>query len=355
MTTDDPPAAPPRVPRPPIIKGLLHNAFKDQIGINQTTDVADLLAAAVPSLYATADPNLVGVGLELQEIAISIPEAIKVSRLSAGDALDIPVNRLPGSTDPGKLLFFRDEIQSFKVGSMRFTIVGPTAQELTDLKTGWVTWLQNMQDDVRRIRRELKRRIEEFSSGVSTDSPFDLRGWNGIPDFKGVTAPNVASLMFMVEEGSGAQKKRLLLTGDSQQDKIIRGLRQTNFLGNQGLHLDVLKIQHHGSENNLDADFVRQVSARHYVFCGNGGSGNPNPDVINLIFESRLGPASARTLAPAAQGQPFNFWFSTTSGHGGSNDVNFRAVEQRVEQLRQAAQGQLILHFNQGASIELPI
>ncbi len=96
------------MPRPPIIKGLLHNAFKDQIGINQTTDVADLLAAAVPSLYATADPNLVGVGLELQEIAISIPEAIKVSRLSAGDAFDIPVNRLPGSTDPGKLLFFRD-------------------------------------------------------------------------------------------------------------------------------------------------------------------------------------------------------------------------------------------------------
>ena len=50
-----------------MIKGLLHNAFRDQIGINQTMAVADLLAAAVPSLYATADPALVDVGLELQD------------------------------------------------------------------------------------------------------------------------------------------------------------------------------------------------------------------------------------------------------------------------------------------------
>jgi hypothetical protein len=355
MTSDSPPDRPPRVPRPPVINGLLHNAFKDQIGINQTTDVADLLAAAVPSLYATADPDLVDVGLRLQDLAASIPEALKVSRLSAGDALDIPVNRLPGTTEPGKLLFFRDEIQSFKVGSMKFTIVGPTEQELTDLKRGWITWLQNTQDEVRRIRRELRRRIDEFSNGVSTDSPFDLRGWNGIPDYKGVTAPNVASLMFMVEEGSGAQKKRLLLTGDSQQDKILRGLRQTNFLAGQGLHVDVLKVQHHGSENNLDADFARQVSARHYVFCGNGQSGNPNPDVIDLIFESRLGPASARTLAAAADGQPFHFWFSTSSSVDDDAERRFGPVERHVEQLRHASQGQLITHFNQGVSIELAI
>ena len=103
MTTDDPPAAPPNVPRPPVIKGLLHNSFKDQIGINKSTEVADLLAAAVPSLFATADPVLVDVALELQDVAVSIPEAIKVSRLSAGDALNIPVNRLPGSTGPGEV------------------------------------------------------------------------------------------------------------------------------------------------------------------------------------------------------------------------------------------------------------
>ena len=84
-----------------MIKSLLHNAFSDQIGINQTMAVADLLAAAVPSLYATADPALVDVGLELQDLAVSIPEALRISRLSASDALDIPVNRPPEPRDPG--------------------------------------------------------------------------------------------------------------------------------------------------------------------------------------------------------------------------------------------------------------
>lgn len=349
MTTDDPPAAPPRFPRPPVINGLLHNSFKDQIGINETTKVADLLAAMVPSLFATKDFGLVNIGLELQDLAVSIPEAIKVSRLSASDALDIPVNRLPGSTGPAKLLFFRDRTQSFNVGSMKFTIVGPTEKELTDLKTGWVTWLRANQDEVRKIRRELKRRIDEFSNGRGGDSPFDLRDWNGIPDYKGVTAPNVASLMFMVEEDG----KRLLLTGDSKQDKILRGLNQTGFLGDEGLHVDVLKVQHHGSENNLDANFARNVSAEHYVFCGNGHSGNPNTDVIDFIFKSRLGDESVRTLASEARDSKFHFWFSTTSAE--SHADAFERMEEHVDGLKRSARGRLVVHYNETASIELRI
>jgi hypothetical protein len=343
----------PDIPRPPVIKGLLHNSFRDQIGNNESTAVEDLLAVAVPSLLATADPRLVDVALGLQEIAVSIPEAISVSRLAAQDALDIPVNRLPGTTDAPQLLFFRDEPQTFDVGSMTFTIVGPTSQELTDLKTGWVTWLRENRDRVMQLRRELKRRIDEFANGVP-GSPFDLRDWNGIPDFKGVTAPNVASLMFMVEE----DEKRLLLTGDSQQDKILDGLRRTGFLAEEGLHVDVLKVQHHGSENNLDAEFARQVSARHYVFCGNGLHGNPDLAVIDCVFASRRGAASVRALAPAADGETFHFWFSTTADaqeEGSARRRVFEELEDHVAELRASAQGQLIVHYNDDTSIELAI
>ena len=353
QSAGNPAAQEPAIPRPPVIKGMLHNSFRDQIGINETTAVEDLLAAAVPSLFATADPRLVDVALDLQEIGVSIPEAIEVSRLSAPDALDIPVNRLPGTTEAPKLLFFRDEAQSFDVGSMTFTIVGPTRQELTDLKTGWVTWLRDNKEKVRDQRRELKRRIDEFSNAVP-GSPFDLRDWNGIPDYKGVSAPNVASLMFMVEDDG----KRVLLTGDSQQDKILDGLRQTGFLAGQGLHVDVLKVQHHGSENNLDEEFARQVSARHYVFCGNGLHGNPDLSVIDFVFASRRGPASVRALAPEADGETFHFWFSTTSAaqeEGSARRVVFEALEDHVALLRASAQGQLVVHYNDDESIELAV
>ena len=349
---ENPRATQPSVSRPPVVKGLLQNAFRDQIGANSKA-IEELFAVAVPALFATAEPRLVDVGLELQEIAISIPEAIKVSRLAAADALDIPVNRLPGTEGPARLLFFRDEVRSFDVGSMQFTIVGPGIEELNDLKTGWVNWLRASKDEVLAIRRELKRRIDEFSNGAA-GSPFDLGGWNGIPDFKNVTAPNIASLMFMVEEDG----RRLLLTGDSQQDKLLEGLRRTGFLGDEGLHVDVLKVQHHGSEHNLDANFARHVSARHYVFCGNGLSGNPSLEVIDAIFASRLGSPAQRTLAPAADGETFHYWFSTTSAaqeEGSARRKVFQRVEERLEELEQSADGQLVAHYNDAAFIELDL
>ena len=64
---------------------------------------------------------------------------------------------------------------------------------------------------MKKLREKLKSRIDEFSSGTLMDSPLDLRDWWGVPDFKGVTMPNVASLMFMVQEGdkTAAANRRL--------------------------------------------------------------------------------------------------------------------------------------------------
>jgi hypothetical protein len=354
QSVNHPDAEAPDVPRPPRIKGLLQNAFRDLIGVNESTEVEDLIAVAVPSLLSTAEPRLVDAALGLQDLAQSIPEALGVSRLAAADALAIPVNRLPGATGPAPLLFAGDHAPTaFDVGTMTFTVVGPGRQELTDLKTGWVNWLRANKQTVRDLRRELKRRVEAFAHG-GADSPFDLRDWNGIPDFRGVTAPNVASLMFMVEEGGA----RILLTGDSQQDKILDGLHHTEFLADQGLHVDVLKVQHHGSEHNLDANFAREVSATHYVFCGNGLHGNPDQRVIDHVFESRLGAAANRTKSPAAAQETFHFWFSTTASAEAPDSARravFEALEAHVEQLRQASGGRLEVHANAGAAIVLDV
>ena len=55
------------------------------------------------------------------------------------------------------------------------------------------------EEAIKGLRAEIKRKIDAFGNEA-----FDLRDWNGIEDFKGVTTPNIASLMFMVEEGEQA-------------------------------------------------------------------------------------------------------------------------------------------------------
>ncbi len=68
-------------------------------------------------------------------IALGIPEAIKVSRLCKDDALDIPINKPPGVQKASKLLFAGRPGNEFTLGSMEFTLIGPTAgrtEEATD-------------------------------------------------------------------------------------------------------------------------------------------------------------------------------------------------------------------------------
>ena len=346
------PIRPPRVPRPPVINGILHNGFSDQVTKNRKA-IESLLAAAAPSLLATGVPELEDAAEDMLRIATGVPEAISVGKLIGPNALDIPLNTPPGVQGPGKLLMAGKPGETFQLGSMSFTLVGPTKDELLKLRQGWQHWLGN-KPRLKALREKLKRQIDEFATGALSGSPFDLGDWEGVPDVEGVTIPNVASLMFLVEENG----KRLLLTGDAQQGFILDGLDRIGRMPQGHVHLDVLKVQHHGSNHNLDANFARRVSADHYVFCANGEHGNPDEEVLDFVFESRLGPASARALAPEAAGRPFHFWFSTTSAAQPETSVRratFERVEQQAADLEARSNGLLTLHFNQAAGIDLQI
>jgi beta-lactamase superfamily II metal-dependent hydrolase len=351
---DDPePTRRPKFDRPPVIKGILHNGFRDQLKVNggplkdeiTAAEIEQMLTATAPALSGTAVPELMTLADEMQAIATGIPESLKVARLTAADALNIPLNKPPGVRRASRLLFAGRPGDRFTLGSMKFTLLGPTEDELEKLRKGWVHWLQNNQKRLKEIQRELKKRLDDFSTGALTGSPFDLRDWEGIPDIKGVTIPNIASLMFMVEEG----RKKLLLTGDAQQDFILAGLERTGFLNGDDdhLHVTVLKVQHHGSENNMDDNFAGKVSADHYVFCGNGEHENPDLRVLDIVFRSRKN-----------DDKKFDFWFSTTADAQDEASVrrkHFEKVEERARKLQAESDGRLTLHFNDQVGIELPI
>lgn len=341
------PSAKPKVPRPPQIGGIFHNAFRDQVDAN-LGKVTDMLATAANIGLSSSQSRFVALGAEMQNIALSVPEAIHVSHLASSRILGIPVNQLPGSSQPAKLLMVRAKQKSFPIGSMTFTIVGPTADEIEMLRDGWNAYLADPENLT--SLRKLKDKLEKSARDVG-QTQISQSEWES---YKGVTVPNIASLMFMVEENG----KRLLLTGDSQQDIILKGLKQTGYLNDGSCHVDALKVQHHGSENNLDADFCRKVSADHYIFCGNGEHGNPDPRVIKTIYESRLGPSGARAVAPTAAGRSFTFWFSTTSNAQKPNSdekESFAATEKLVASLVSASNGQMKAQFNQGISISLAL
>jgi hypothetical protein len=111
-----------------------------------------------------------------------------------------------------------------------------------------------------------------------------------------VTPPNRASIVLLATEGSTS----CLLTGDAAEEEILEGLEAAGRIANGRFDCDVLKVQHHGSENNLSRDFAKTVLADHYVFCGDGNHENPSPSVVKTIAETRI----------AADPRPFTLWFN---------------------------------------------
>jgi hypothetical protein len=258
-----------------------------------------------------------------------------VSRLAKSDLLDIPQNRLANTPSASKKLLMARKNQKPEVfGSLTVTIIGPSESELKALRTGWDEWLRDPRN--RKTAHSIRDQYANSLSGriPAGANPLDLGDWNGVPDYEGVTAPNVASLVLLVEEG----ERSLLLTGDSHPQMILDGLESAGRIDDGFIHLDVLKFPHHGSEHNMTQAFGNTVSADHYIFCGNGEHTNPETTVLDQVLQSRVGGASVRSRSPQAEDRPFTFWFNTTSDT--QTNKSARTHMQKVERWAESARSE---------------
>ena len=110
------------------------------------------------------------------------------------------------------------------------------------------------------------------------------------------------------------------------------------------IQVDVLKVPHHASENNVDSAFCDAVIAKHYVFCGNGEHANPDPRVVEMMARRRL----------TAQGS-FKFWFNSSSAVVTKVDPSkhMAKVEKLVKALAAASNGRMTFKFLDQSSFKV--
>jgi beta-lactamase superfamily II metal-dependent hydrolase len=81
----------------------------------------------------------------------------------------------------------------------------------------------------------------------------------------------------------------VLLIGDGVSSAILDGLTHHGELdADSRIHVNVLKVQHHGATANVMQAFVEPVTADRYVFCGNGAHHNPELEVGEAFAKTRL-------------------------------------------------------------------
>jgi hypothetical protein len=94
---------------------------------------------------------------------------------------------------------------------------------------------------------------------------------------------NLSSIVLLARDDGAT----VLLTGDARGDDILRGLEGASLLSGGRLHVDLLKIPHHGSARNVDQDFFDAVTADHYLVSADGKYGNPDNETLQMILNAR--------------------------------------------------------------------
>lgn len=342
------PASQPDEPELPAIGELWHNAFFDTRTKNRGA-IERFLAMSGEVLSGHPQTEFRALGTWYRDLAQSVGEGIEVSRRISAEQLNIPLNTLWD----GKFVTRSSSPDPIELGSLTINVLGPTVKEIRDLRKFWDNWLKTRRDQILRLRKRMQRdesRLAESDATFLFDSAARFAeelGLSDLGDKDNVTEPNLASIMLHVEDASG---ETCLLTGDGHMDDVEAGLEHANLLqAGQGLHVNCLKIAHHGSEHNSKPENYRRITADHYVFCGNGHSHNPDLRIVDAVIDSRLG--SANQLSGNAEvGNGFKLWFNTNpEDDDNSHAGHMQEIRRRVQSRATGSGGQMRFSFHAGS------
>jgi len=233
---------------------LWHNSFDDIVGNESEEMLAALSAAVKPVSSGGALPAGLPLSRAGGAIAASVPQGRDVRNNAKQLALSLnePFETLVAAPGKGK--------KTVTIGDgLKFTVIGPNRNRIEELQIEWNAVLQ---------KKGLAKDMEgqALAAAYLDESVF-----------------NLSSIIVLAEAGG----KTMLLTGDARGDDVLKGLKSTGLLKTGVLHVDLLKLPHHGSDRNVETDFFRQVTADHYVVSANGRHGNPEVSTLQMISDAR--------------------------------------------------------------------
>ncbi len=231
------------------IRGLWHNSLEglldDELPSGSTASVTASVGAGFPGMKKK--------GWQ-QKVLASVPQGQELHafmiRTGLADFLNEQFDPI-GDTDKRLVLGSKGKASIDLPGELSLTIVAPMVAEVEELRKAWIK----------------HRKEGVVTAGFDDDSPY-----------------NLSSIVVLAKFG----KKRMLLTGDARGDLMLKGLEEQKLLKNGKIHVDLLKLPHHGSQNNVTEEFFEQVTADVYVVSGDHVKfPNPHDNAMGWLKAAR--------------------------------------------------------------------
>jgi hypothetical protein len=188
----------------------------------------------------------------------------------------------------GKAVALEDEQDLPRVtlaGGMELTLLSPNRAKLDKVAVKWHQDLVKFKltaGDLKAAWKQLatlpRFGLNEESTLGSDDLGDDLRDM-----LKGQDAShaNGSSIAFLAR----CNGKSCLFLADAHIDLICASIARLVEQEGKPLKVDAVKVSHHGSKNNINAEFFDLVDAKHYLFSTNGDQHNhPDAPAVEAVI-----------------------------------------------------------------------
>lgn len=245
-----------------VMLGVWHNSFENIIKDTATMKDAFTNKFGTSSLDAdppedlTLDSEIEN--LELVRSSLKVLQSVRQGAQFRKDVEALGFNLNPFFDDGEKLVLTHGPNSVEMDDGLTFTIVGPVLEQVEALRKEHERWLKEL--------AKQGKTAEDVLAAYVDDS-----------------VTNLSSIVVLAEVG----ERKMLLTGDALGNKILEGLELAGRMENGKLHVDILKVPHHGSSYNVELDFFQRITADHYVFSGNGEHGNPERETLEMLLTAR--------------------------------------------------------------------
>ena len=205
--------------------GLWHNSFQ------RTLDPNGEIAQGLQTLMTMAGARSMAMPLSADAF-FGVKEGNRLRILAK--KLGVPIN----AGFPDDLVLLESANQPLRFGSLTVRVVGPTRDNLDKLRDEWLRWLE-------KAERQMSSAPEALANSDRS-------------------VPNLSSIVLLAE----CDGKTALLTGDARSDHILAGLKEAGLLTDGKVHVDLLKVPHHGSKAQRDGGILQVGDGRHLRHLG---------------------------------------------------------------------------------------
>jgi beta-lactamase superfamily II metal-dependent hydrolase len=170
-------------------------------------------------------------------------------------------------------------------------IISPETKKLDALATRWKSKLESEKYDFTLNNDELfddafeqYMRMPEFHSEIQDIARNERQySFDELVSLKGrdKSATNGSSIAFIIEY----KGYKLLFLGDAHEDNVYDELCSLNGLGYE-LDFEVVKVSHHGSNNNISKRLLELISSKRFLISTNGRHSHPDLGAIAKIVNS---------------------------------------------------------------------